>query len=308
MNAPYEEILDHYYKQKEVYRKEIHNYVQSIVKDPLLSRKEKQGKYKQFKPKCVNCKRPVGTIFSTKYEKETMSRILTAMCGDRMNPCNFKMVINTGNVQLFPDVIKEQEEDLQNSKNDINIYKNKLIFKYITEEEAVKMFEKIKASITDTTLTLSYYLEEYLSIVDSKDKKANAQRILEESYINTDIIKECISKFDNTNDTQYIKDAVDIYVKKLKPLLDEAMKIKYNVCFVEHEDNKCYLIQRNYDVKDIEFYLKDPKVIENTVDNVITSKTSMKIRVKPKTTSRKIKKKIVIPSETEDLGSTESKI
>lgn len=305
MNTQYEEILDHYYKQKDAYGKEIHNYVQSIVKDPLLSRKEKQNKYKQFKPKCINCKRPVGTIFLTKYDKETTSRILSAMCGDRTNPCKLKMVINTGNVQLFPEVIKEQEEDIKNSKNDIIIYKNRLIFKYITEEDAVKVFEKIKASITDTTLTLSYYLEEYLNIVDSKEKKANAQRILEESYINTDIIKECISKFDNTNDTQYVKDAVDVYVKKLKPLLDEGMKLKYNVCFVEHDDNKCYLIQRNYGVKDIEFYLKDPEVVENIFDNVRSAKTSMKIRVKPKTATRKTKKIVVMD---EELGSMDSTI
>ena len=101
----YQEILDNYYKQKEIYRKEIHNYVQSIVKDPLLGRKEKRNKYAQFKPKCVNCKRPVGTIFSSNYDRETNSRILTAMCGDRTNPCNLKLVINTGNIQLYTDII-----------------------------------------------------------------------------------------------------------------------------------------------------------------------------------------------------------
>ena len=64
-----ESALNEYYKLKSKYENEIMKSKKIIMNDSSLSSKEKRQKYLQLKPKCINCKRPGGTIFSVKYYK-----------------------------------------------------------------------------------------------------------------------------------------------------------------------------------------------------------------------------------------------
>jgi hypothetical protein len=268
--------LEFYYKQKQIYEKEKTVSKRKILEDETLSIRDKQRLYSQMKPKCVNCKRPVGTIFSGKYENKSKERILKAFCGDVTNPCNLRIVLNPGAVYLYPDLLKEQEESVDFLKTKIIINKNKLIFNYISEKNAIDLFDDLKKNINETTTNLAYFLEEYIKITDNSETKKELLKKQEELYINIQNIKDSIEKFDNTNDSEYTKNAVEIYVNKMKPLLDEIMKMKYNVSFVEYNnsDNMYYLMQQKNSISDIEFYLEEPKIIENISGTVIANKNA----------------------------------
>ena len=75
----YIEQLNEYYKLKEKYDSSKEKLKSSILygdENRKTSWKEKRSEYQQLKPKCINCKRPVGSIFTHNYDKEIGCRLL----------------------------------------------------------------------------------------------------------------------------------------------------------------------------------------------------------------------------------------
>ena len=60
-------VVNEYYKLKNKYETEINNNKRRIINNKSLSNKEKRSEFQKLKPKCVNCHRPGGTIFSTRF-------------------------------------------------------------------------------------------------------------------------------------------------------------------------------------------------------------------------------------------------
>ena len=58
--------LNTYFKLKAAYEGNINKEKLKISKLPEISWREKRVEFLKIKPKCINCKRPVGYIFSTK--------------------------------------------------------------------------------------------------------------------------------------------------------------------------------------------------------------------------------------------------
>ena len=115
----YLERLNDYYKLKSDYEDLNLKQKKDILNDDKLSWREKRYEYQQLKPKCVNCKRPVGSIFSVKYDKEVDTRILKAMCGDKINPCPLNIVIHLGYYEKYSNSIKEIEKIIKKYKDEI---------------------------------------------------------------------------------------------------------------------------------------------------------------------------------------------
>jgi hypothetical protein len=84
--------LNTYFKLKAAYETNIKKDKTQISKLPGLSWREKRNEYAKIKHKCINCKRPVGSIFSTKIANGERQYI--ALCGDRKAPCPLDIKIN----------------------------------------------------------------------------------------------------------------------------------------------------------------------------------------------------------------------
>ena len=76
--------------------------------------------------RCVNCKRPVGSLFSNTYDEKDFTRVLKAICGDLQNPCPLNIVINTGYFELIPNSIETDEKDIEKAKVSVIKDKNNL--------------------------------------------------------------------------------------------------------------------------------------------------------------------------------------
>ena len=110
-----ESALNEYFKLKNTYEVEIMKNKKKIMNNSTLSNKEKRQEYLKLKPKCINCKRPGGTIFSVKLfsdeskNRKTDYREFRSRCGIISNPCNLNITIQTGLYNFLPDVIKQYE-------------------------------------------------------------------------------------------------------------------------------------------------------------------------------------------------------
>jgi hypothetical protein len=263
------EALNEYFKLKFNYETQNMINKKKIMNNSTLSNKEKRSEYLKLKPKCINCKRPGGTKFNTIFLPDTDTgegyRQHSAICGIISDPCNLNIKIQIGKVELLPIVLNSIQKLITDEKNIIIDDKNKLLFGYLTTEEALTRFEN--NSIGDITSTYELYLEEYNSIVDNDSKKQEINESITNSYIQIYQIKECIKKMNDTDNVQFAHDAVSIYNTTLIPLLNKIRELKYNENMVWHNDdsNTCNLIQNRYSIKNLSYSSFDDKIVSYNV-------------------------------------------
>ena len=272
------DAFNEYYKLKNKYENEFNKDKQKIIKSKTMSWKEKRNNFKQLKPKCINCKRPVGTIFSIKKNGEPNNdfRELKAICGSLSEPCNLNININAGVTYNILDHIKELEKDIEQYKNEIIEYKNKLLFGYITSETAVDNFDRIKDAINDTSFLLNINYERFFDIVDNKITNKEISTLKEEMYLLINVIKENTKKFNSTNNIQFVRDSVDIYINQLELKLKDLLNLKYNINLVEFDEAEgiYHLIQQKNSIFDLEDNYVSPEILSFNFGEIYNRKTT----------------------------------
>jgi len=253
------ESLNEYFKLKQKYEAEIAANKKRIINNPTLSNREKRSEFMKLKPKCINCKRPGGSIFKILFKDEDSTdesyREYNAQCGIISNPCNLKIKIRCGRTDYISDILKSMEDDIKELKNKIIDDKNKLLFGFLTTEDALETFEYSKEEISSYSSLYETYLVEYNNIVDNEDKKRELEEAITNSYIQINQIKDCIKKSNETGNNSFISDAIQIYDTTLVPILSTIRNLKYNENFVWHNEdtNSCNLIQNKYSISNLLF-------------------------------------------------------
>jgi len=264
MSESVESAINEFYKLKSKYETEIFKKKKTILNNATLSSKEKKMEFKKFKPKCINCKKVGGTIFSSKfYSGAEEYREIKAVCGVISDPCNLNITIQTGKYELLPNMLDDIEKEIQDKKKTIIDDKNRLLFGLITTETALQNFEDIKNYISSLTTLLESYLIEYNSLTDNLEKKNELKENIVKTYFYIEEIKASIIKFNQDNNNQYIRDVANVYITTLKPLLNKIIDLKYkeNSVFYNENDNTYNLIQKPYTIQSLEFTDFNKKVI-----------------------------------------------
>lgn len=270
MDRDFKDALNTYYSLKSQYEKNMEKEKNKIINTPGLSWREKRREFLKLKPKCINCKRPVGTIFNIRSTTEG-ERHLIALCGDRSNPCPLNIDLNVGYVVNIFDFIQNDEKEIDKYKKDIIKEKNDLLFGYIDSEEAVKRFDEIKENISALMSSYEYTLEIYLNIVNNKEKKEDLKKQQSQFFNQIDNFKKMISEYEKTQDVQYVSDAIDLYINSILPSSTKIRNLKYSYSAVEYDDdNNTYsLIQKPITIEDLEWDLGE------TPQGVISMKMGM---------------------------------
>jgi hypothetical protein len=261
------EALNEFFKLKFNYENQIMTNKKKIINKKFLSKREKRIEYNKLKPKCINCKRPGGTIFSNIYVPETDSedsyRKLQALCGVISDPCNLNIIIQLAKVELLPQLLSSMEKEMKEYKNKVIEDKNKLLFGFLNTEEVVDRFESIKEYISNLSSLYEEYLENYNKIVDNNEKQDMLNENITKFYTEIQKIKDCIYKMNETNNTQYAIDATNIYTTVLMPLMHTIRELKYNETFVWHNEytSTCNLIQNKYSIENLSFSSSNDKVV-----------------------------------------------
>jgi len=299
-----EDYINQYYKLKTKYESEIMKNKRKIMNNQILSINEKRREFQKLVPKCINCKNPGGTIFSIKYNDEKDVRELKAICGAKINTCNLDIQISVGKYYLFPEILKEFEQEIYNLKQKVISDKNNILFGYISTEEALERFNQLKEQINDNVSLLQSYFEEYTKIIDNKENNEAVVKEIEFIYNFISSIKEAIKNFLKTDNTQYVRDAVDIYINSLHPSAEKLLKLKYkeNMVWYDADNNIYRLIQNKYTIRDIEF--------DTSEEKKITFEFGTKIRNGKKGDKNDITNKkntIIIESSSESMNTNTNK-
>ena len=249
--------LNTYYSLKSEYEDNVDKLKKRIMENKTLSWKEKHKEYRKMKPKCINCNRPVGTIFDIRFQKDIESRIAKAMCGDRTNPCALNIELNLGVVVNIEDELHDNETKIRDIRREIIKDKNDLLFGYVSAPDAISKFDKIKEKMADANASYEIILNTYMSIVDNKPVKEKINKLLLETYADIQSTHELVNKYEREQNVDFINDLVTMYITRLMPKLVQLRQLLYPYSAVEKEnkkkDNTCVLIQRKMEIEQMEF-------------------------------------------------------
>jgi hypothetical protein len=252
--------LLNYYQLKQSYEGKFNTKKLKILRNPSLSKREKRQKFLQMKKQCIKCNKEGGTIFRTN------DTVLSAICGNKDNPCDLNIKINRGsftNIREMYDNIMENYESLQ---NDIIKTKLNLLFSYSNEEETIKQFEHLRSLVKHDTQILEYTKKELINIIDNPQKNKDLNKKLDDFYKFKGELKLLHKEYYDRQDAMLINDMVEKYISQIFPLVTEIRLLQYKYCAVEKYDTNTYkLIQDPYTYE--ELFISDldnePAIVSN---------------------------------------------
>jgi hypothetical protein len=265
-------------------------------------KKTKIYKEKLKPPKCIFCKQPGGTIFKT--EVIQGNRILLAYCNVKPDHCKTKIDIHTGKIELYNEKMREYEYKIKELKKNVILYKNDLLFGYISSSKIIEKFNNIKKQIDQYTLDYYFIKQNYELFIDNIEDYIRLCDLEKKSYLEIEEIRVELNKYKYTKDDE-IKDeiignVVSIYKNKLIQLLNEILHLKYSdpevIC--DNDDNSYKLVEipKKYKTIHNEFSLI-PIRIEDNITQVEPSLKTKKEKTEKREKREKNPKNVTLKSK-----------
>ena len=265
-----DKAINYFYRIKGRYDSEYNGAKLRIIRSDL-DRSEKKRRVRNLKPKCINCKRNVGTQFST------ANRHLKAVCGDTNDPCKLNINIKLGISESLDALNNEISANLNRAKDTIIEIKLQLLFGIITEEQMEEAFTSVKESYKSLLSAANMVSNEIseqqmITIKDVGGEREISRKIL--AAANEIKLGNLISDFkrlikeyenDNSADTKLatMTDAIDRYLTSIVPTLDSIRNTLYKVNTVIKDKRQYKLIQLKVPLAETVLDLENPEIISN---------------------------------------------
>jgi hypothetical protein len=261
--AEYIESLEEYFRLKSKYEESVRE-MREKIKDKAVIRNLGQKNMRKWirsaKPKCVNCRRPVGTVFRLK-----KGRYL-AYCGDQDAPCSLKIELFRGEYLNNEHLLYLLREQVYELKESIIQQKMDTLFGYVSEDQAVDQFKKdIEAYHSDST-TFNEHMEDMNQVYYSEHRR----ELIKGKLQTLDDLKHAMNSVADT--PEGIHQAMDIYVKEYLPEVHNLRRLNYEIVemdYVSYSDPDSMekaLTERTATLQKLDFLTKEvPRVISFSV-------------------------------------------
>lgn len=228
----YVENLHEYFKLKNKYETELGKLKHSAYKSAPTKQMGKRAVL-LVKPKCIKCKRPVGTIFDNK------NRYYTVICGDSVQPCNLNMKIHNGS-ELNPiySMLDVFQESLDQIKETIIKRKLDTLFSYVSEDESVRLFKKELELYNEQSALYKPIFEKYTELYHSEHKKAMIEKKEGDIFVLIENIRDLLKEYQKTENPELLKTAMEMQQNELTPELRNLRLMKYEVIGIEHSESE----------------------------------------------------------------------
>lgn len=289
-NREINEAINNYYKLKNDYEADFYEkYVKPIV-NSKKSTKEKKSIYQKLpKPKCINCKRNVSTLFSIKTADDLKNRTYSAKCGDVAAPCALNINILMPLVQPFDKILSENASStgtINVIKKDIIKIKNDILFGYTNEQSAFDSVEKLTDQLKQELNTYDFYLETYISTIDNPVENNILKTKKVELGLYIQQFKDMINEFNQSNNQSVINSAVEFYINTMMPALKEIQDKTYAYNTIEYVDKQYILLQIKNTLEQLNIEYDTPKIVSYVVGTTTPGNINENPKQKPKPKSQ----------------------
>jgi hypothetical protein len=258
----YTTALKTYFKLKTKYEKKYSSKKAKILNNAELSKKEKMKKIKNLKMNCINCKRPVGTIFKDE------NRQYICICGSTDSPCELKIILQKSQTYNLLNLKEDTNKMLQQNINDLLKTKLDLIFGFIDEITLEDTYSDQKEAYDSNLNQLNLIKDNIEDQTNMNERNKNVHDLNIELYETVQQLKSTMATYMETKNPGLLKDAMEQYTD-IYEKTELLRNNKYRMIFMEHEDNEptnpLYLKTKVNAIQDYEIELVNPDVIEFNV-------------------------------------------
>lgn len=255
--ANYLECLYSYFELKKRYEDGV-LFSKRSVYAAAKSKKSARIKIADLKPKCIECARPVGTVFKKN------GRNYIAHCGDSKNPCSLDIELFTGEYTEITNMLGYYERLTEIIKQEIMIDKLKVLFHHITEKEGVELFKTSIDFYTEEKMHMTTLKKEYDDLYFNEERKEKVETKLRKIQDIQQRIKAIFEKASAEANESFVMDAMTIYVEELMPEIENLQIIKYDTRELLVDETKgAELFQVPWRIQDIEYTFGEyPRVVK----------------------------------------------
>lgn len=223
--------LNKYFEYKSSYEKEILKKKKDIFK-VYKNKKDRMLRIHNLKPRCIHCKRNVGTHF------EKISGVYKASCGDSTDPCKFNIEINAGYHTNIVTQIGLTLNFINDSKDQMLKYKMDSLFEYEKDDVITKLFEKLNEDFDIERYTYKELIDLYNESFYNEKTEATLEKMNNELFEYNEELQSHLSKYESENNRESLTEAMKIYTNQILPLHQKMYNSKYKVIELIEENNK----------------------------------------------------------------------
>jgi hypothetical protein len=304
-----EDAITTYYQKKATYDKEYERKKETVRKDGELSEVEKREKIQKIVRKCVVCESPEGTIFSQ------TGRVLSAICGNRANPCSLNINIERPSVKQFADIEEQLDAAINKLKDDVILSKYNILFNFSQFDNAfVDKADEIRRKIKDYDDLKKKYNELYTKATRIDERREKFRKEEYDFLVKVGELKGILKESDE------VFSANEHYINVMLPMLDRIRNVKYDTIDVVREtaDGNVLMNEDKSEKGEYMRLIREPVSLNNRLISVtsglVNSNESKKEkRTKPvtakakktSTTTGTLKKKKLVVAEEQQLDLVE---
>ena len=225
----YNDSIHDYFKLKHKYEEEVYKARKKAFikgKEKKISLKSSIRMARRVEPKCINCKRPGGTIFQTK------NNTYFAYCGNT-TPCNLKIQIYNGTVYNQENSLFLEHDELHELKTKVIQQKLDTLFNYISEEKSVKKFKEYLEEFTFYNADYTELLEKNNHLYKEDVREEKIKRKSQQVYELIAAIKEIMEQYKKEGDPNVLQMAVQLQIRELNPEIENLRRLKYEIMEVD---------------------------------------------------------------------------
>lgn len=216
----FEEALKAYYSMKNEYETGRKNAIKKIYKK-YEDKTEARAKINDYKHPCIKCGRAINTMFFT---KETQ---LHAKCGDEASPCNLRIELELGTYTHLQKELVELKDAIEDGKKNFIILKLNSLFGYNTDEDTKNEYNQRLEEYNFFSELYDAALQENKKIYENEERALQLQAKQKEFYEKVSTLRRMTTEYNETNNKEYLQLISDLYVKELKPLVNEIQQLRY---------------------------------------------------------------------------------
>jgi len=262
ISADFPESLETYFELKQMYeraaykiKKETYERARSF--NGKIHKKAARELLKQVKPKCVNCKRPVGSIFMTD------KRTYIAKCGDSKNPCNLHLKLYAGSYGSLMDLLESFHNYVESGKDTIMKQKLDTLFNYVSESRSIQIFKKHFEEYTEMSTYLKELTDEYNDIYFNEERRLKIEKKQGDIFKIQERVNELFAKYKEYEKPEVLQDAMTIYKDELLTEIANLRIIQYSLCEMVDQGSTTRLLQHTIPIEKRDFTFGSfPKVLQ----------------------------------------------